>query len=73
MYSTIETQKIGRVLVARLSNPPHAFMNEAMVVDLETLVAHADRDPGIGISRSTPDSNVMVRLKDPSLALTEFM
>jgi enoyl-CoA hydratase len=55
MYSTIETQKIGRVLVARLSNPPHAFMNEAMVVDLETLVAHADRDSGIGAVVLTGD------------------
>ena len=48
MYSKIKTQQTGRVLLAQLSNPPHAFMNEAMVRDLETLVDRADRDPGIG-------------------------
>jgi enoyl-CoA hydratase/carnithine racemase len=55
MYRTIKTQQTGRVLLAHLSNPPHAFMNEAMVLDLETLVDRADRDPGIGAVVLTGD------------------
>ncbi len=55
MYRTIKIEQVGRVLIARLSNPPHAFMNEAMVVDLEALVARADRDPGVGAVVLTGD------------------
>jgi enoyl-CoA hydratase len=55
MYRTIKTQQTGRVLLAQLSNPPHAFMNEAMVLDLEALVDRADRDPGIGAVVLTGD------------------
>jgi enoyl-CoA hydratase len=55
MYTTIKTQQVGRVLVARLSNPPHAFMNEAMVTDLESLVTQVDRDPKVGAVILTGD------------------
>ena len=43
MYRTIKTQQTGRVLLAQLSNPPHAFMNEAMVLDLKALVDREGR------------------------------
>lgn len=49
MYRTIKTTQSGRVLLARLSNPPHGFLNEAMVLDLEALVERADQDPDIGV------------------------
>jgi enoyl-CoA hydratase/carnithine racemase len=55
MYRTIKTRQTGRMLLAQLSNPPHAFMNETMVLDLEALVDHADRDPGIGVVVLTGD------------------
>ena len=55
MYRTIKVQQTGRVLLVRLSNPPHAFMNEAMVLDLEAPVDSADRDPGIGVVVLTGD------------------
>jgi enoyl-CoA hydratase len=48
MAGTIETEQRDRVLVATLSNPPHALMDEEMVGRLGDLVARADSDPSVG-------------------------
>ncbi|MBW7469676.1 enoyl-CoA hydratase/isomerase family protein [Marinobacter sp. F4218] len=48
MSVLIKIEQRGRVLVARLDNPPHALMTEPMIQELEALVIRADIDPGIG-------------------------
>ena len=48
MSKTIITTRTGRVLLARLSNSPHALMSDQMVAELDDLVAMADSDDAIG-------------------------
>lgn len=49
MGDHIQTEQTGRVLVARLHNPPHALMNLPMFQELDALVRRADADDGIGV------------------------
>lgn len=44
----VEIEQRGRVLLARIDNPPHNFMTAAMVAELDRLVRRADSDPGVG-------------------------
>ena len=48
MARSVKIEQRGRVLLARLHNPPHNFMTASMVVELERLVERADADPGVG-------------------------
>jgi enoyl-CoA hydratase len=57
--NTINVEQQGRVLIARLSNPPHNFMNGRMVAELEALVGEVEQDGGIGavvITGGRPES-----------------
>ncbi len=59
MARTVITEQQGRVLVVRLSNPPHNFMNRAMVLELEELIDGLDGDDSIGsvvLTGEPPDS-----------------
>jgi enoyl-CoA hydratase len=49
MNKTVEVTTIGRVLLARLCNPPHALMSDQMIAELDELVARADADDGVGV------------------------
>jgi enoyl-CoA hydratase len=49
MSKTIEVTKAGRVLIARLSNPPHALMSSQMVAELDELVANAEASDDVGV------------------------
>jgi enoyl-CoA hydratase len=44
----IHTAQHGRVVLARVDNPPHALMTNELVDELDRLVRHADADPTIG-------------------------
>ena len=48
MSASVKTERHGRVLLARLDNPPHNFLDAALVAALDQLVRNADRDPGTG-------------------------
>jgi enoyl-CoA hydratase/carnithine racemase len=48
MIDFIQTEQQGRVLIARLGNPHHGLMNNAMVAQLLQLVIKVDKDPDIG-------------------------
>jgi enoyl-CoA hydratase/carnithine racemase len=48
MAQMVKVEQRGRVLLARLHNPPHNFMNRHMVVELGELVERADADEGVG-------------------------
>ena len=48
MAGTIQIEQRDRVLVATLTNPPQALMDDAMVGSLGELVARADSDPSVG-------------------------
>ncbi len=48
MAGMIEVEQRDRVLVATLTNPPQALMDETMVGSLGDLVARADSDPSVG-------------------------
>jgi enoyl-CoA hydratase len=64
MSKTIEVTKTGRVLIARLSNPPHALMNDQMIAELDELVAGADVDEGVGV--------VVLTGAEPNVFLTHY-
>jgi len=64
MSKTIEVTKAGRVLVARLSNPPHALMSDQMIAELDELVANAEADEGVGV--------VVLTGADPNVFLTHY-
>lgn len=49
MSKTIEVTQTGRVLLARLSNPPHALMSDQMIAELDELVARAESDDEVGV------------------------
>jgi enoyl-CoA hydratase/carnithine racemase len=51
----VRVERSGRVLTARLSNPPHNFMNRAMVHELEGLVADLETDSTVGAVILTGD------------------
>ena len=58
MSKQIEISQSGRVLTARLNNPPHNFMTTEMVLELEQLVARSETDDSIGVvvlTGATPD------------------
>lgn len=44
----IKVEQRGRVLIAKLDNPPHALMTERMVHELDALVRRTDRDAKVG-------------------------
>lgn len=48
MNPTVEITRMGRVLLARLNNPPHALMSDQMVAELDDLVTRAESDDGVG-------------------------
>ena len=52
---TVIVERRGRVVVARLSNPPHNFMNRSMVLELEELVGGIEDDPSVGAVVLTGD------------------
>ncbi|HZO61058.1 MAG TPA: enoyl-CoA hydratase/isomerase family protein [Solirubrobacterales bacterium] len=45
---TVQIERSGRVLVARLDNPPRNFMTTAMVGELEALVHDLEHDRSVG-------------------------
>lgn len=47
-HNRIEIEREGRVLIARLSNPPHGFMDREMVAGLDDLVRSLEGDAKIG-------------------------
>jgi enoyl-CoA hydratase len=53
--NTVAFEQRGRVLTARLRNPPHNFMNREMVVELEALLDDLDGDASIGAVVLTGD------------------
>ena len=44
----LERERDGRVLVVRVDNPPHNFMNREMVVELDSLVGDLEGDDSVG-------------------------
>ncbi|MGH2963286.1 MAG: enoyl-CoA hydratase/isomerase family protein [Solirubrobacterales bacterium] len=48
MPETITTDRDGRVLTIRIQNPPHNFMNRAMVGELDELTRSLEGDRSIG-------------------------
>src|SRR5688572_10734789 len=44
----VTTQRAGRVLTVRLSNPPRNFMTGAMVTELEEVVRDVEDDRSVG-------------------------
>src|SRR4051794_36743004 len=44
----VRTEQRGRVLVATMDNPPHALMDTSIVDGLETVIARASEDDGVG-------------------------
>jgi enoyl-CoA hydratase/carnithine racemase len=57
MAAMLESSHEGRVLVVRISNPPHNFMNREMVRELDELVrsAEGDRDVGAVVITGKPE------------------
>jgi enoyl-CoA hydratase len=49
MGQYIQTENRGRVVVAKLSNPPHALLTRGMAHELDTLVRQADTDENVGV------------------------
>lgn len=47
-HNRIEIERRGRVLTARLTNPPHGFMDAEMVAALERLVGSLEGDEDLG-------------------------
>jgi len=64
MSKTIEVTKTGRVLLARLSNPPHALMSDQMIAELDELVARAESDDEVGV--------VVFTGAEPKIFLTHY-
>ena len=48
MTARLETERDGRVLIARLENPPRNFMDRQMVAELTQLVQSLARDRSVG-------------------------
>jgi enoyl-CoA hydratase/carnithine racemase len=44
----VQIEQRGRVLLATVSNPPHALMDDGIVAGLDELVRRADTDPEVG-------------------------
>lgn len=58
MADQIDIAQHGRVVTARLNNPPHNFMTTQMVQELEALVARCETDESIGsvvLAGAVPD------------------
>ena len=51
----VRVERSGRVLTARLSNPPHNFINRAMVQELEQLLDGLESDSTVGAVILTGD------------------
>ena len=45
---TLEAERTGRVLVVRVDNPPHNFMDRGMVAELDALTRRLRRDRSVG-------------------------
>ena len=48
MPSTLRTERDGRVMTVRIDNPPHNFMNQRMVDELEEVTTELEGDDGVG-------------------------
>ena len=48
MAQTVHTEQTGRVLTARLDNPPRNFMTGGMVAELDELVRSLEGERSIG-------------------------
>jgi enoyl-CoA hydratase/carnithine racemase len=48
MRKTLETERDGRVMVVRITSPPHNFMDRGMVGELDELTRALERDETIG-------------------------
>jgi enoyl-CoA hydratase/carnithine racemase len=64
MSKTIEITRAGRVLIARLSNPPHALMSDQMIAELDELVTRAESDDTVGV--------VVLTGTEPNVFLTHY-
>ncbi len=64
MSKTIEITRAGRVLIARLSNPPHALMSDQMIAELDELVTSAESDDTVGV--------VVLTGTEPNVFLTHY-
>jgi enoyl-CoA hydratase len=62
--ATLEAERVGRVLVVRVSNPPHNFMNRGMVAELADLIDSIRRDRAIGA--------VVITGRPPDLFVTHY-
>ena len=48
MPSTLRTERDGRVMTVRIDNPPHNFMNQRMVDELEEMTPALEGDDPVG-------------------------
>jgi enoyl-CoA hydratase len=48
MSEQVKVERVGRVVIATLDNPPHGLMTRVMVSDLDALSREVDADDGIG-------------------------
>jgi enoyl-CoA hydratase len=49
MGQYIQTETRGRVVIAKLGNPPHALLTGGMAAELDALVRQADTDDNVGV------------------------
>lgn len=61
---TLYTERSGRVLVVRVDNPPHNFMDRGMVAELDELTRGLRRDRSIG--------SIVITGRPPSLFVTHY-
>ena len=64
MASMLDATREGRVLVVRVDNPPHNFMNREMVRELDSLVGSLRRDRSVG--------SVVITGKPENLFITHY-
>ena len=61
---TLESERSGRVLVVRVDNPPHNFMDRSMVAELDALTRGLARDGSVG--------SVVITGRPPELFVTHY-
>ena len=61
---TLEAERAGRVLIVRVDNPPHNFMDRGMVAELDSLTRRLWRDASVG--------SVLITGKPPGLFITHY-
>ena len=62
--ATLQTERVGRVLVVRVDNPPHNFMDRGMVEELDELTRDLARDRSVG--------SVVFTGRPPDLFITHY-